>query len=105
MPTSSPHPPIPPHPSAVLDFWFSLEQPGKKDDAAVREALGGLYERAARGELAEWAVERAGDRAAGGLEAPRGRLALILLLDQAPRHLFRGDARIYGRYRQHFLRG
>ena len=76
-------PPLPPTPAAVLDFWFALERPGKKHDAAVREALGGLHEQAARGELDGWG------------EQPRGRLALILLLDQVPRHLFRDDPRTY----------
>lgn len=76
-------PPIPPDPAAVLDFWFGLERPGKKHDATVREALGGLHERAAGGELDGWA------------EQPRGRLALILLLDQVPRHLFRDHPRAY----------
>ncbi len=76
-------PPIPHDPAAVLDFWFALERPGKKHDAPIREAMGGLYEQAARGELDGWA------------EQPRGRLALILLLDQVPRHLFRGDPRAY----------
>ncbi|MCZ6841722.1 MAG: DUF924 domain-containing protein [SAR324 cluster bacterium] len=75
--------PISENPQAVLDFWFSLRRPGKKDDGRVREALGGLYERAARGDLNGWA------------ETPRERLALILLLDQAPRHLFRDHARAY----------
>ena len=88
-------PPLPSHPEAVLDFWFSLQRPGKKDDGLVRVALGGLYKRAARGELSGWAEGQADGRMAGGVEAPRGRLALILLLDQTPRHLFRGDARIY----------
>ena len=31
-------PSIPPDPSAVLDFWFSLERPGKKHDALIRES-------------------------------------------------------------------
>ena len=67
----------------VLDFWFSLNHPGGKDDGRVREALEALYEQAAAGALDGWAEE------------PRGRLALILLLDQAPRHLFRDDPRAY----------
>lgn len=109
-------PPIPPHPTAVLDCWFSLERPGRKHDALVREALGGLYGQAARGELDTWAKAHADESAAkahaddsaadghaggsgggavGGTDVPRGRLALILLLDQVPRHLFRGDPRAY----------
>ncbi len=70
-------------PQQVVDFWFNLERPGKKDDPAVRAVLGDAYERAARHELDGWA------------DAPRERLALILLLDQVPRHLYREDARAY----------
>jgi uncharacterized protein (DUF924 family) len=70
-------------PQQVMDFWFSLDRPGKKDDPAVRAVLGDAYEQAARHELDAWA------------EAPRERLALILLLDQVPRHLYREDARAY----------
>lgn len=70
-------------PEEVLRFWFSLERPGRKDDARVRAVLGGAYERAAGGELDDWAA------------APRSRLALVLLLDQVPRHLYRRDARAY----------
>jgi len=70
-------------PQQVLDFWFGLNHPGRKDDAAVRAVLGDAYERAARNRLDAWA------------EAPRERLALILLLDQVPRHLYREDARAF----------
>ena len=78
-----PYPPVPTTPQGVLDFWFGLERPGRKDDDAIRAVLGPLYERAARHELDAWAAE------------PRGRLALILLLDQVPRHLYREDARAF----------
>jgi uncharacterized protein (DUF924 family) len=70
-------------PRQVLDFWFGLERPGEKDDPAVRAVLGETYEQAARHRLDSWA------------ERPRERLALILLLDQAPRHLYREDARAF----------
>lgn len=78
-----PFPPVPETPQGVLKFWFSLERPGRKDDPAVRAVLGPLYEQAAAHQLDAWA------------EAPRPRLALILLLDQVPRHLYREDARAY----------
>lgn len=61
----------------VLAFWFGLERPGRKDDAAVAQALGPLLVPAREGALDGW------------IEAPRERLALVLLLDQAPRHVFR----------------
>jgi uncharacterized protein (DUF924 family) len=74
---------LPNHPDAVLAFWFGLERPGRKDDEAVRAALGPLCERALWGELAAWADE------------PRPRLALVLLLDQVPRHLYRDQPEAY----------
>lgn len=80
----------------VLDFWFgtcSAEgalDPAKKKmwfgdgrtyDAAIRERFGALHERARRGELErEWAA------------TPRGRIALIVMLDQFSRHIHRGTA-------------
>lgn len=70
-------------PRQVLTFWFSLERPGKKHDAVVREVLGDLYERAATHLLDDW------------MRRPHDRLALILLLDQVPRHLYRQDGRAY----------
>ncbi len=70
-------------PRQVLDFWFGLERPGKKDDPAVRAVLAAAYEQAARHLLDAWA------------EVPRDRMALILLLDQVPRHLYRADARAF----------
>lgn len=70
-------------PRQVLDMWFGLDRPGKKDDPAVRAVFGELYEQAARHRLDAWAV------------APHDRLALTLLLDQVPRHLYREDARAF----------
>src|SRR5689334_15860318 len=76
--------PSPPtSPQGVLDFWFGLDKPGQKDDPAVRAVLGPLYEQAATHKLDGWG------------EAPRSRLALILLLDQVPRHLYREDGRAF----------
>ena len=73
-------------PDGVLDFWFSdAARPhwfvrSEAFDARVRDVLGPLHAQAARGELEHWAAD------------PRGALALILLLDQAPRNLHRGSA-------------
>jgi len=73
-------------PDGVLDFWFSdAARPhwfvrSEAFDARVRDVLGPLHSQAARGELEHWAAD------------PRGALALILLLDQAPRNLHRGSA-------------
>lgn len=83
-------------PAEVLDFWFGKEgEPGyggfrdewfQKDEAFDREVtdrFGGLYERAAAGDLDGWQNE------------PEGSLALVILLDQFPRNMFRGDARTH----------
>jgi uncharacterized protein (DUF924 family) len=68
-----------------LRFWFGGEtaQLREQRDAQIRERFGALLERAAAGELAAWA------------DGPRRRLSLILLLDQFPRHMFRGSARAF----------
>ncbi len=70
-------------PQEVLEYWFSLANPGKKDDARIKENLGALYEQAASGALDDWVWD------------PRCRLSLVILLDQIPRHLYRKDARAY----------
>lgn len=82
----------------ILRFWFGdpddpLGEYGQqrqvwfKKDPAFDEAIRRLFlkdvERAATGELAAWR------------ERPRSCLALVLLLDQFPRNLFRGDARSF----------
>jgi len=81
---------------SVLDFWFgSCAADGALDrakqkmwfsavhkyDADIRKRFGKLHRRAARGELdPEWAA------------MPRGRIALIVVLDQFSRHIHRGTA-------------
>ncbi len=73
----------------VVDFWFG---PGMEErwfksdptfDAEVRARLGALQERAAAGALGAWR------------DSADGCLALIVLLDQAPRNLFRDQARAF----------
>lgn len=76
----------------VLDFWFgSPDDPnhGKPKanwfrsnpefDREIHTCFGQVYEQAARGDLDSWQ------------ESPQTCLALILLLDQFPRNLFRGQ--------------
>lgn len=83
-----------PRAAEVLDFWFGAAgspEHGrtrelwftKRDetDALIRARLGALIEAALRGELDGWAVADA--------RPPRGALALILLLDQFTRNVFR----------------
>ena len=84
------------HSEDVLAFWFGREdEPGygefreawfRKDsvfDQEVRERFGELYERAAAGDLDGWK----GDA--------RSCLALVILLDQFPRNMFREDPRTH----------
>jgi len=75
-------------PVAVLAFW---RQAGpdkwfkKADafDAAIREQFLATYEAAAANRLAGWD------------ETPEGALALVIVLDQFPRNMFRGSARAF----------
>lgn len=77
-----------PDADGVLRFWFD-EHP--KDwfvknpdfDAEIRRRFLGLHERAAAGRLALWT------------DTPRSCLALIIVLDQFPRNLFRGSAQAF----------
>jgi uncharacterized protein (DUF924 family) len=61
-------------------LWF-----GKQDsqDVEARERFAGLVEQALAGELTDWA------------DSPQGWLALILLLDQMPRMIFRDSPRAF----------
>lgn len=80
---------------AVLTFWFQdptgqtatyrQEWFAKNPDfdQAIRDRFLPLYEQAASGQLANWQ------------ETARGTLALILVLDQFPRNLFRDDPRSF----------
>lgn len=75
-------------PAAVLSFWLAAgpEKWFTADagfDAAVRDALLPLHATAAAGALDAWA------------ETAEGALALVLLLDQVPRNVFRGTPRAF----------
>ncbi len=77
-----------PSPSDVVAFWCDAGAAKwfAKDeafDAAIRERFEAAHHAAARGELATWAVTW------------EGALALLLLLDQFPRNLFRGSAHAF----------
>lgn len=76
----------------VLEFWFGAEGISESDqehlarrwfarddafDAEIRRRFGALVDPAMAGDLDVWA------------RTPRGRLALLLLLDQFPRNLYR----------------
>ncbi|MBF9032929.1 DUF924 family protein [Rhodobacterales bacterium HKCCE2091] len=86
-------------PEQVLDLWFpddghwtdperhrefwATRMRGGMDEVIIRD-FGPLTEAAARGELDHWA------------ETPRGRLALLIALDQFPRSLWRDTPAAYG---------
>ena len=73
----------------VIDFWFRELKPrqwfaeGGRLDERVRTQFGALVAAARLGALDHWAT------------SARGRLALIILLDQFPRHCFRGSPEAY----------
>jgi uncharacterized protein (DUF924 family) len=82
----------------IFEFWFgALDEKGspsvehsarwwRKDpafDAAIAEEFGADIERASRGELDDWK------------ETPRGRLALVILLDQFSRNVYRDTPRAF----------
>jgi len=85
-------------PDVVLEFWFG--EPAHDEESYTRKArrwfmggagldreiaerFGALHAQAARGGLDEWA------------QTPRGRLALVIVLDQFTRNLHRGSAKAF----------
>ena len=78
----------PPAATAILDFWREAgpEKWFAKDDAfdaLIRRRFLAEVEAAARGELSAWE------------ETPEGVYALLLLLDQFPRNLYRGSSQAF----------
>jgi uncharacterized protein (DUF924 family) len=86
------------HAEDVLEFWLGpLDERGRADrfhterwyrrdpefDQRIAERFGELNAAAVRGELDAW------------LATPRSRLALVIVLDQFSRNLYRGDARSF----------
>ncbi len=85
-------------PHDVLDFWFgTLDERGLADqthtgqwwtkdpglDHKIRSRFGAAHEAALRAQLTSWAG------------TPRGRLALVILLDQFSRNLGRDSSHMY----------
>lgn len=75
-------------PQAVLAFWRDAgpEKWFKKNaafDDAIRARFLATYEAAAADELSNWEA------------TPEGTFALLIVLDQFPRNMFRGEARTY----------
>jgi uncharacterized protein (DUF924 family) len=80
--------PLPATPNDVLHFWREAG-PGQwfkqssRFDEAIRLKFEAVHHAAARGEHDDWA------------ETAEGALALLILLDQFPRNLYRGSAHSY----------
>jgi uncharacterized protein (DUF924 family) len=60
--------------------WFAADE---TLDLTIRSRFLAIHEAAARGELAAWE------------DSAKGALALVILLDQFPRNMFRGSARAF----------
>lgn len=77
------------NPETVLDFWFSPRVetnwfvPDPALDAEIAERFGDWVEAALAGELEDWSFDA------------RGALALVILLDQFPRNMWRGTAKAF----------
>jgi uncharacterized protein (DUF924 family) len=87
---------LPDRAKTLLDFWFGPEDDPEREqhreiwfkatvefDAALRREFVADYEAAADGALRSWEA------------SPAGAIALVLLLDQVPRNIFRGTPRAY----------
>ena len=78
-----------PDPKAVLTFWLETVgptgwwAPDPALDAEVRRRFGLAWRMARAGAYADWT------------ETPEGATALLILLDQFPRNMFRGDPRSF----------
>ncbi|MCX7888980.1 MAG: DUF924 domain-containing protein [Rhodobacteraceae bacterium] len=76
-------------PDAILDFWLGEVGPEgwyratDEVDEAVRSRFGPSWEALRVGDHADW------------LATPRGALAYLILADQFPRNMFRGDPRAF----------
>lgn len=83
---------------AILEFWFGADTASPAEqarlaqrwfradaqfDAEIRQRFSGIVDAALAGELTSWSSQ------------PRGWLALLLVLDQFPRNLYRGSAQAF----------
>ncbi len=70
----------------IVDFWFSPEaserwfQSTPEFDQMLRERFDHVWQQAKQGELEDW------------METAKGCLALVIVLDQLPLNMFRGEA-------------
>lgn len=78
-----------PHPEDILQFWLNEVGPkgwysgGDELDQKIRVRFDDLWQRAHNGALHEW------------LTKPHNALGYIILTDQFPRNMFRGEARAF----------
>lgn len=76
-------------PEEIIEFWYSAEMQKRwfsstpELDTEIRNKYESLWADAAKGELDEWK------------NSPEGCLALIIVLDQFPLNMFRGEARSF----------
>lgn len=76
-------------PGAILDFWLREIGPARwyeaapEIDAAITARFGAAWQAARDGRSRAW------------MASPEGALALLVLLDQFPRNMFRGTARAH----------
>src|SRR5467141_1033943 len=75
-------------PAEILRFWHAAGrerwyEPDGSFDAEVRSRFFELWQKAAAGELSSWKA------------TDDGALALVIVLDQFPRNMFRDDVRAY----------
>lgn len=77
------------NPTEILDFWVNevgvegWYNGSEQLDATIQERFGETWEKAGAGEFNDWACK------------PEGALALIIVLDQFPRNMFRGSERAF----------
>jgi len=69
-----------PQVDARMDVWFSDDP---EFDAEIRDSFGGAVDLASAGQLSHWA------------QSSRGRLALIILIDQFRRNIFRNTPKAF----------
>jgi len=79
---------LPAKAAEVLDFWTGLDpsdwyNSDPNVDRAITEKFRDTWDAAFRGDLTNWT------------SCPNGMLAYVLLTDQFPRNMFRGDARSF----------
>lgn len=80
-------------PEEILDFWASLGNEGwwvknPEVDQQIHDRFGNLHDQACNGELDHWA------------KTADGALALIIILDQFSRNMFRGNPKTFAQDEQ-----